>query len=147
MALIDEVKKRYSTRFLTDITNPDLKAPTTINDTKLTDASNDAESIFKRQANQDFDILKIDHISAIVPLVVFLLQERADQLEDEEEKRRARIMKDIEDLKLFTVRSATTPRSQIRREPTTESKPGRPGIPEFDRSRFDEQYPDPPGGA
>ncbi len=146
MALIDEVKKRYSTRFLTDLTNPDLKAPTAINDSKLTDASDDAESIFKRQANQDFDITDVDHISAILPLVIFLLQERADQLEEEADKRWERILKDIEDLKLFTVRSATTPRSQIRREPTTRSKPGRPGIPEFDTSRFDSQYPDPPGG-
>ena len=48
MALADEIKLRYSERFIRQITNPDKSGLLVIDDARLTRASDEAESIFKQ---------------------------------------------------------------------------------------------------
>ena len=122
MALADEIKLRYSNRFIRQITNPDVSSALTIDDARLTRASDEAESIFKRTAQQTFDLTDTDHLSAIVPLVIYILQERADQLEEGAEMRLKIIMEDMKALADFTVRAAVAPRGFRRGEITFECK-------------------------
>ena len=141
MALEDEVKLSYSTRFIRQITNPDSPTALANDEARLTRAANEAQSIFKRTAQQTFDLADTDHLSAIVPLVVYILQERADQLEEGAEARLKIIMEDMKALANFTVRGAVAPKSSIRSKPTKESLTAKP---EFDDTVFDDQFPDPP---
>ncbi len=62
MALIDEVKRRHGENFLRQLTNEDAAA-TTINDTILQAACDDAVAEFQRVARQTFDVGLSHHVS------------------------------------------------------------------------------------
>ncbi len=82
MALSDEVKSRYATQYLVEITNPRDPTATDIDDPHLDAASNDVIGEFKTHVGKDFDLTKTQHISVAVDAVVAKLLSRSGQKGD-----------------------------------------------------------------
>lgn len=75
MALSDQVKLRYSISRLAQLTNPDTRQASAIDDTRLTTACNDVESDFRIHAGIDYDETDNDHNNVGPAAVIIKLRQ------------------------------------------------------------------------
>lgn len=152
MALTDlalAVSERISSDRLIQLTNPDSKNASTINETKITIAATDTKSKFKILTGVDYDNTNTDHIAFAVEGVIILLMKWAGR-----ETSTVEAMISEWESKLGQFR--LTAGGNKRLSPTTDSqltptkdKRGRDIIvrPDFDSTRFDNIKPNAPFGS
>lgn len=73
MALTDEVKSRWSAKYLLGITNPQLAGATVIDEGRLLRASDDVEGEIRIRAAALFDVTDARHVAVAVEAVIALL--------------------------------------------------------------------------
>jgi hypothetical protein len=144
MALWDEVKLEYSSTHLIQITNPDTEAATTVNDTQGTRAATRAENIFRQIVGVTYDNSNEQHKTVAIPLVEWILKQRAGRLDPVMEQERAFIYEDLRGLAKVTARDRVTPDTDSVLEATSEDVEGQVDRPNFDSQRFDDITPDSP---
>lgn len=76
MSLTAQVTGRYSEEYLAQLTNPDDRAATSYDATRLGYAVADAAAEFARVTATTYDDTNADHVGVCVDLVIVLLMER-----------------------------------------------------------------------
>ena len=66
MALIDEVKARFGTQYLVNLSNPYLETGTTIDETRLGKACTDVEADIETFAGVEFDLTDARYVSLAI---------------------------------------------------------------------------------
>lgn len=144
------VKARYSSVMLKQLTNADTPGATTINDTVGEYAVTDAVSIFKKEVEKAYDDTDVDHLSAIYELVIFLLQQRANKLGEHAKTRKEMVYEALKRVR-ETVggRPRVTPGTTSPLDPNDDTFDGAiPNpLPSFDITRFGQVTPNPPASS
>ena len=130
MALIDEVKSRIPAQKLVELTNVDDINPTTVNDTRLGKAIDDAEADFEVHTGVVYDNDVAKHVNAVVIGVVRKLQ--LDKLESSAVKHHDAWVKSLERLRLVTGNNRIKPKSSSKLQPAKEAPNGEIVRPHFD---------------
>lgn len=146
MALWDEVKLRYSTRVLKELTNVDVPSGSAIDDTKGTQAANDAIKWFQRIATSvTFDVTDQAMVEVAARATVFKLKQWAGKLTDKMGTESEALESDmINYARSVAARGRVVPTTNSVLEPTPEDQAGRPVRPEFDDERFNGLFPGQP---
>ena len=139
MALIDEVKGRYPSSLLIELTNQGNTAASTVNDTVLGYAASDATAEFKVETGLTFDLTKPAHIACCSAGALYYLYSYSGIETQTSRKERLRFEK-------FMAKIDATTGAGKRIHPTTTSTlsptPERSGAkPDMERSRFSQMTP------
>jgi hypothetical protein len=138
MALTDEVQSRFSSQILINVTNPQNSAATTVDTTRLGNASTDVQADFQIEAGIAYDNTVATHVNVAVDGVYAKLLIRAGQggkAEHDEYIERLRA------LKLITGRDRISPSTDSLLSPSTDVIGA---LPSFDRKNFAGFIPSPP---
>lgn len=144
MALWDEVKLRYSTSVLKQLTNVDLPGATTINDTVGTQASTDAQYWFKRVAQLEYDNTDAEHKAIAVRAVYTLLREYTGRFAEVIERERDVVEKAMNQLRDLGPGKRITPHTDSELDPSDDENLIDPQRPVFDTERFGDITPSEP---
>lgn len=137
MALLDEVKSRYSTQFLANLTNPNDPDPSTVTDAKITVAVTDVEGDFILELGREFSLARKEDVVVGVEGVLAKLMERTGQAG---EVARERHEKYLDRLKRLRVIPAPTSSSLRQRTSELEGFTS-PRRPTFDEREFRDFVP------
>jgi hypothetical protein len=138
------VQNRYSAQTLILYTNADLPANTTLDSTKGTTVSDDAEQWFKRVVGIAFDSTDAAHIPVGVLATYVLLREYAGKTDESVKADRERCVAEMKDLASRTASKRITPHSSMVPTPSTEDTSTETERPLFDWRRFDGVTPNSP---
>lgn len=138
------VQTRYSAETLILYTNADLPANTTLNSTKGTTVSDDAEEWFEREVGVAFDSTNNAHLAVGVVATYVLLREYAGKTDESVKADRERCLGDMKALKSRTSAKRITPASSVVPVPTSEDVNTTTERPDFDRRRWDGILPSAP---
>ena len=138
------VQARYSAQILILYTNADLPANTTLNSTKGTTVSDDAEQWFEREIGVAFDSTDDAHIPIGVLATYVLLREYAGKTDESVKADRERCLADMKMLKSRTSAKRVTPATSLVPTPTSEDVSNTTERPDFDRRRWDGVLPSAP---
>ncbi len=125
MALIDEVKARYATSKLVQLTTQDDTSATSINDTVLGYAVTDVEAYFRTHAGATYDNSDPRFVPIACDGVVTLLQARKRGLILEQDEAWRRWVGRVQELGQVTGRNRVLPKSNSLRQPQRPSQPVR----------------------
>lgn len=145
MALVDEVKTRYSNDKLIQLTRPDDTGSTTINDPVLSEAADDATAEFEQHAQAAFDIDNTAHVALAVRGTVLKLKEYRGGASRELNEERTQWVRELQQVAKSQGRAWSTPISTSNLQPTRETTT-RVVRPDFDQRHFAHLVPNPPGG-
>lgn len=146
MALKDEVKARFSTQYLANLTNPQDPAPTAINESRLDKSVADVQAMFEIYAGAAYDNADARHVPTAVAAVQEMLRTYTGQISAHDARERAIVW--IRDLGRVTGRNRILPRTTSTLQPSAEQVAGiGPSRPEFDNRNFDFIRPETPGGG
>lgn len=138
MALVDEVQNRYGTQYLVNLTNPQLPSATSIDSTRLSNASTDVQADFKIIAGVTYDNSVDTHVSVAVDGVIAKLRMRNGQGGSESVEAHNQYIERLRQLAKITGRNRVEPKSSSSMTETTETQQGETTRPKFDRRRFDD---------
>lgn len=146
MALWDEVKLRFSSRVLKELTNADVPNASAINDTLGTQAANDTIKWFQRVATSvTFDVTDQAMVEICVRATVHKLKQWAGKLTDKMGTEAEALEADMLNYaKSVAARGRVVPTTNSVLDPTPEDKWGTPVRPEFDDQRFTGLFPGQP---
>ncbi len=122
MALIDEVKSRFPTQKLAELTNVNDISVKTIDDPRLQIASDDTEAEFEVRTGVVYDNANVRHRRFAVIGVVRLLQ--VDKLESNAIKNYEDWQKSLERLRKVTGNNRIKPKSSSEKTPSEEAPNG-----------------------
>ena len=138
---------RYPAQLLIELTNAQVTSGTTINETRMTLAADDAEADFQIYANVPYDGNDARHVTVGVQGVVMKLRAYMGQV-DKAEEIQAKWHGLLKDLARVTGRDRVTPTTT---SPVVDSSErnadGSSPLSRFDRRRFDPTRPGPPAGG
>lgn len=136
MALIDEVKARYSSAFLINLTNPNDETASAIDDTVLAAVCTDVAADFEIFAGVAFDSSDSRHVTTAVDGVIHKLVVRTGHSDESAEVDRweRRLLA----LAKVTGRDRIAPATNSKLEPSQERRTGETVRPIFDDDRFDD---------
>lgn len=138
-----EVKARFSTQHIVNLTNPQKVSGNTIDEGRLDKAIADVQAMIEIYAGVAYVETNALHVGTAVFAVQQFLRVYNGQLDAEET--REKIVAAFKALGLVTGRNRMLPMTNSRLVPS--SDPGHPPVPEFDRRYFDNLVPDVPGGG
>lgn len=145
LPLWNRVLLRYSDKELRQLTNPDSQTSTTVDTTKGTNVSTDAEKWFKRRVGVAYSDDDSDHHDVAILATYVLLREYAGKSTQSVKDDRERCLSEMNALRKRThnkrVTSRTTHRGVI---PTDEDKANVVDRPYFDSERFNRVTPNDP---
>jgi len=141
MALVDEVKKRFSTQHLTNLTNPQAEEQTGIDNDRLLTACEDVEYWIEVKCGVVYDNTDKRQRAIAIMGVQELLRIYTGQTPAEEAT--SIWLGWLNALAKVTGRDRMLPVTTSRLQPSID--PGTPPIPEFDRRRLVDLTPDAPG--
>ena len=133
MALIDDIKARYSDQRLTNLTNPGVKGATSVNDPTLNLAITDVTSDFSLSGIL-LDDSNADHVRVAFLGVLHVLRTYGGISDDEGQKR---YKERLNELKAVSVRQRIAPTTKSVLDPSAEQTGNRPPRPRFDQKVFD----------
>ena len=139
MALIDEVKGRYPSSLLIELTNQGNTAGSTINDTVLGYAAADAAAEFTVETGLSFDLTKAAHVACCSAGTLYYLYSYSGMETETAQKERQRFER-------FMAKIDVTTGAGKRLHPTTTStlsptKERSGAKPDMERSRFSQMTP------
>ena len=141
MAALDaEVRARYSTQYLVNLTQPDDASATTEDTARMDAAVTDTQADFAVEVGLEYEAANTAHIVIGVEGVIVHLLERTGRGEKTTRERYDRYIE-----RLRSLRSRILPGTTSKVIPTPER--GNPVRPIFDSPRFDGVNPDAPHGA
>ena len=141
MAALDaEVRARYSTQYLVNLTQPDDASATTEDTDRMDAAVTDTQADFAVEVGLEYEAANTAHIVIGVEGVIVHLLERTGRGEKTTRERYARYIE-----RLRSLRARILPGTTSKVIPTPER--GNPVRPIFDSPRFDGVNPDAPHGA
>jgi len=141
MAALDaEVRARYSTQYLVNLTQPDDASATTEDTDRMDAAVTDTQADFAVEVGLEYEAANTAHIVIGVEGVIVHLLERTGRGEKTTRERYDRYIE-----RLRSLRSRILPGTTSKVIPTPER--GNPVRPIFDSPRFDGVNPDAPHGA
>jgi phage gp36-like protein len=141
MALIDEVKARYSNQKLINLTRPDDQNQNTTDDVLLQKAVDDTEADFEIYAGITYDNTVNTHIATAILGVLYYLRLYTGRLTDGTAKARADWIDNLKALGKVTARDRILPSTTSELEPSEEKRDGETVRPRFDDSLFEEVRP------
>lgn len=142
MPLSTHVQDRYSTQYLTELTNPQGRNATTVNTTLLGKSADDIDALFDVYAGVEYDDTNAQHIAVAVEGVIAFLMRRTGQSAAE-----SRITAWIASMKALGKtegRNRVTPDSTTRMQPSADDRVTSTPRPAFDDRRFDAFLPKAP---
>ena len=143
--LTEEVRRRYSESFLTEITNPGAKGDVQISEDRLQAAAEDAEAEFLVQVGTPFDATNHAHVYAAVQGTLFFLHQYSGLNTDAMARALERWKAQTSALSVrIGERRRLVPVSSSNLAQSSERSGTRP---DFDRTRFDQLVPDLPGSS
>tara|TARA_R100000306_G_scaffold60692_1_gene61307 strand:+ start:63 stop:503 length:441 start_codon:yes stop_codon:yes gene_type:complete len=141
MAALDaEVRARYSTQYLVNLTQPDDASATSEDTARMDAAVTDTQADFAVEVGLEYEAANTAHIVIGVEGVIVHLLERTGRGEKTTRERYDRYIE-----RLRSLRSRILPGTTSKVIPTPER--GNPVRPIFDSPRFDGVNPDAPHGA
>ena len=141
MAALDaEVRARYSTQYLVNLTQPDDASATTEDTDRMDAAVTDTQADFAVEVGLEYEAANTAHIVIGVEGVIVHLLERTGRGEKTTRERYDRYIE-----RLRSLRARILPGTTSKVIPTPER--GNPVRPSFDSPRFDGVNPDAPHGA
>lgn len=147
MALIDRVKARVPTQDLIELTNKDDTNATSIDDTVLQLAVDDAEGAFETLCGKAYDDTDKRHVAHIWQGVQFFLMIYAGETTTESSKYQEWSRKIKEELRLVTGNNRMKPKTSSKLTPADEAPGGIQVRPYFDtEDGFTDYVPESPGG-
>ena len=144
MALIDEVKARYTSARLIQLTNRGDKSASTIDDTLLGKAVTDAEAEFQMIAGVAYDNTLAIHVAAGVKGVIALLYAWGENPGTGAEKMWDDFEKAAERAAMVTGRNRVKPTTSSVLTPTSERQLNETVRPDTDRPNYEDLIPDAP---
>ncbi len=145
MALWDEVKSRVSAVTLKQLTNVDLPAASSIDDTKGGYAATAAAAWFKRVSTATFDYTDADMLDIGIEATVWILRKWSGRLTQNLREDRETIEDSMRAYGTIGPRARITPKTTSPLTPTEEDANDTTVRPEFDNGRFDRvRMSDPP---
>jgi len=145
MPLSTHVQDRYSTQYLTELTNPQNRNATTVNTTLLDFSSSDVDALFDVYAGVVYDDTDAQHIAIAVEGVIAFLMRRTGQ--SAAETRIAAWITAMKDLGKTEGRNRVTPDSTTRFQPSADDRLTATPRPAFDDRRFDSFLPKSPNAG
>lgn len=142
MPLSTHVQDRYSTQYLTQLTNPQNRNATSVNTTLLGNAANDVDALFDVYSGVEYDDTDAQHIAVAVEGVIAFLMRRTGQSTAE-----ARVTAWVAAMKALGKiegRNRITPDSTTRFQPSADDRLTSTPRPAFDDRRFDSFLPKAP---
>ena len=144
MSLWDEVKLRYSSQLLKQLTNVDLPGGTSINDTIGTQVSTDAQYWFQRVVQADYDNTDEAHQAVAVRAVYTLLREYSGRFAEVIAREREIIEAAMNQLRDLGPGKRITPHTDSELDPSDDENLINPQRPIFDTERFGDITPSEP---
>ncbi len=145
MPLATDVRNRYSTQYIVELTNPGDRNATTFDGTRLQFAVDDVEALFQVYAGVVYDETNARHLAIAVEGVIAFLIRRTGQATAE--ARMAVWLTSIRDLGRVEGRNKVTPDSTTRFQPSADDRLTTTPRPAFDDRRFDPFMPKSPAAG
>lgn len=144
MALWDEVKLRYSTDILRQLTNVDEASATSINNTIGTQVATDTEAWFKRVSQIEYDNTDAEHKAVAVRACYVLLREYSGRFSDVVQREIEEVEKKMNQLRDLSTGKRITPHTDSELDPSDDENLLNPQRPIFDTERFSDITPSEP---
>lgn len=142
MALIDQVRLRFTSAQIVQLTNPDDENATAEDSTKLQDACDDAEAEFEDRVGQTYTETIRSHRALAVLMVKLKLIEYGASADETAEALRGRIDKLVDSTANVRARDRVAPQTNSQLTPSDEVVGTETRRPAFDDNFFNEIIPE-----